>query len=171
MDINIIPYLTVITAIVAGYLTYINQLRLKTFEILYARRTAVLADVEVYLKNLYMLQGEIQKEDMSENLEKYFREYFHEGLILYHKVKGANFGGTATIMADAFFSVVNEPLTKGTMTKEEAKDWIARTINGLSALYGFSHSQLTRELDEMAFSPISRLIRNRKGKVKLAKKS
>jgi len=171
MDINVIPYIAIITAIVAGYLTYINQLRLKTFEILYARKTAVLTDIEIYLKNLYLLQVEIEKEDTSEALAKYFREHFHEGLILFHKVKGANFGGVSDIMADSFWSVVKEPTTKGLMTRDEAKNWLSRTINGLSALYGFSHSQLTKELDEMAFSSFSRMLRNKKRKIKRANKS
>jgi hypothetical protein len=171
MDINIIPYIAIITAIVAGYFTYINQLRLKTFEILYTRKTAVLTDIEEYLKNLCFLQAEIEKEETSEALAKYLREHFHEGLILFHKVKGANFGGVSDIMADTFWSIVCEPSTKGTMTKDEAKSWLSRTINGLSALYGFSHRQLTKELEEMAFSSLSIMLRNNKRKVKSENKS
>ncbi|UXD86336.1 hypothetical protein [Thalassolituus hydrocarboniclasticus] len=170
MELNIAPYLAIITAIVAAYFTYRNQQRLKSFEILYDRKTSVLADMEAYLKNLHLLRSEIEKDELSDVLEKYLREHFHEGLVLYHKVKGANFGGISEVMAETFWSIVKETSTKGAMTKEDAKEWIHRTTNALSALYGFSHSQLTKDLEEMAFSYTARFIRKRKREVKVEKK-
>lgn len=172
MTLDIIPYLTIITAIVAAYLTYRNQLRLKTFELLHERRKSVLLDIEGFLKNLYQLQADLDVEYQSEAVSKYLREHFHEGLILYHKVKGANFGGVSDIMTGTFWSVLTESSKKGdVLTKDEAKEWIRRTSNCLSALYAFSHSQLTKDLENMAFSPISRFIRKRKNRVKVEKKS
>ncbi len=168
MTLDIIPYLTIITAIVAAYLTYRNQLRLKTFELLHERKKSVLLDIEGFLKNLYQLRADIDGEDQRESVSDYLREHFHEGLILFHKVKGANFGSISDNMANTFWSVITEPSKKSEgLTKDEAKEWIIRTTNVLSALYAFSHSQLTKDLEGMAFSPIYRFIKKRKKKVKV----
>ncbi len=169
MELNIVPYLAIITAIVAAYLTYRNQQRLKSFEILYERKASVLADIEAYLKNLNLLCAELERHGPSEVVEKYFREHFHEGLVLFHKVKGANFGGISDVMVESFWSIVSEPFTKEVMNREEAKKLIRRTTTTLSALYGFSHSQLTKDLEEMAFSYTARFIRKRKRAVKVEK--
>ena len=162
-------YIAVVTAIVAAYLTYRNQLRLKSFELLHERRVLVLNDVESFLKNLYKVQIELEDGKSNENIKKYLNEYFHEGLILMHKIKGSNFGETADTLTDTFYSVLNEPAINGVpMSNNEAKSWIVRTINGLSAAYGFSHRQLTNELELMAFSPITRFINKHKKKAKIA---
>ncbi len=168
---NIGPYLAIITAIVAAFLTYRNQLKLKTFELFFERRKSVLMDIEAFWANLGDLQFDIKDNNKSERIDKYLREYFHKGLILYHKVKGANFGGTSEIMLSTFWALVTEPLKKnGTMSLAEFEAWISRTYNVLSALYGFSHSQITRELEHMSFSLISRLIRKYKNRPRVVKR-
>ena len=166
MPQNIGPYLAIIVAIVAAYFTYRNQLKLKTFELLYERRKSVLIDVEGFLKNLYELQTEIECEKKKEKLEKYGREFFREGLILFHKINGANFWGSSDALAETFISVIQEPVTKNdnTLSVDEAKDWIGRTINVLSLLYAFSHKQLTNELECMAFPWYVRYFRKQKNK-------
>lgn len=165
------PYLAIITAIVAAYLAYVNQLKLRTFEFLFERRKLVLDDIEKFLADLYDLQFDLQDESKSENRNKFQREYFHRGLILYHKVKGANFGEVSDTMVDTFMAIMNEPiLEKNEMPLSEFKGWISRLINVVSALYGFSHSQLTGDLEYMAFSPISRLTRKYRNRMKKEKK-
>lgn len=167
---NIGVYLTVITAIIAAYLTYRNQLRLKSFELLYERRVLVLKDIESFLNDLYRVQTDLGANMESENIQKYLNEYFHEGLILMHKVQGANFGELVDKLIGTFWSVLIEPVSKGgSINQSELKSWISRTINGLSAVYGLSHRQLTNELERMAFSPITRLIKKHKNKSKINK--
>lgn len=166
---NLGPYLAIITAIVAAYLTYRSQLRLKTFELLFERRESILTDVEEFLATLYGLKLDLEEKNKSERIDKYTREYFHNGLILYHKVKGASFGGASEEMAETFWTIIQEPLFDETMSLSDFEHWISRTTNVLSALYGVSHRQFTSDLEHMAFSPVSRLVRkhrNRLGEVK-----
>lgn len=163
-------YLAIITAIVAAYLAYINQLKLKTFELFFERRKSVLDDIEKFLADLYDLQFDLQSESESGNRNKFEREYSHRGLILYHKVKGANYGEVSDVMINTFMSIINEPISeKNEMSLSEFKDWISRLTNVVSALYGFSHSQLTKDLEYMAFSPISRLTRKYRNRMKTEK--
>ena len=49
MIAEIAPYITILTAIIVAYLTYRNQLRLKTFEMLIERRNSVLVDIEKFI--------------------------------------------------------------------------------------------------------------------------
>lgn len=164
---NIAPYLAVITAIIAAYYAYRNQLRLKSFELLHERRQEVLRDMEGFLKFLYEVASEKNKNKSSEITEKYKNEYFHQGLILFHKVKGANFGELSENLAQTFFSIIQEPsLKEGVFSEEEFYSWIYRTRNTVSAMYGFSHSIISQELEAMAFTPLQRFMKKRKHKVK-----
>lgn len=163
---SIAPYLTIITAIVAAYFAFRNQLRLKAFELLYERRQSVLNDVEKYLGVLYTLIR-VEQIANNESVHKFASEHFHESHILFHKVKGAQFGELVDGMADAFLSVANEAITpNGSMSEEMFRDIVSRQANTLSALYGFAHRQITVELNEMAFSWIKRFVTKRNEKTK-----
>jgi len=56
MKIEIGAYITIITAIVAAFITYRNQLRLKAFELFLQRRDSVLKDIEKFIEKLYVVQ-------------------------------------------------------------------------------------------------------------------
>ena len=165
------PYLAIITAIVAAYLAYINQLKLKTFELFYERRRLILDDIEKFLADLYDLQFDLQNKSESENRRKFEHEYFHRGLILFHKVKGANYGEASDSMINSLMTIITEPALKdGEMSSSEFKNWISRLTNIVSMLYGISHSQLTADLEHIAFSPISRFTRKYRNRMKTEKK-
>lgn len=151
-------YLTIITAIITAFMAYRSQLRLKTFEILYNRRTSVLDDVVAFINKLYQIETDLDIDKQSEALLKHSQEYFWESHILFHKIKGANFGEDSNTFADTFLSIVTEPPE---VTLEGYKEKIERTINTLSMLYGFSHRQLTKDLEEMTFSLFKQFIRTR----------
>jgi hypothetical protein len=167
MNIEIGAYITIITAIVAAFLTYRNQLRLKAFELFLTRRDSVLIDIEKFIEKLYVVQDELDSGIEPVGFNRYKKEYFHESLILYHKVKGANFGETASVLLQTFWAIIGEPITKDSTT--DARDWVSRTLNSLTALYGFSHSQVTREIESMAFSFIGRLKRRYSSRLKTEK--
>lgn len=160
---EIAPYITILSAIIAAYLTYRNQLRLKTFELLTERRDTVLKDIEEFIEKLYTANFELtNKEELSES-KKYSIEYFHEGLILMHKINGANFGSSTKTLNSTFWKLITEPeINKNTISKEQFKDWIIRTTNTTSLIYGLAHSELTKELETMAFSWPSRKIKEYK---------
>ncbi len=158
----IIPYVTIITAIIAAFLTYKSQLRLKTFEILYSRRTSVLDDIEAFINKLYQVETDLDINEPSDALLKHSQQDFWASHILFHKIKGANFCESSNTFADAFLSIVTEPPEN---TMEGYKERIKRTINTLSALYGFSHSQLTKDLEEMTFSLVVQSFRQLKNKI------
>lgn len=143
-------------------MTYRSQLRLKTFEILYNRRTSVLDDIVAFINKLYQVEADLDKDNkQSEALLKHSQEYFWESHILFHKIKGANFGEDSNTFADTFLSIVTEPPK---VTLEGYKERIERTINTLSILYGFSHRQLTKDLEEMTFSLVKQFIKQQKKK-------
>lgn len=138
-------------------MTYRSQLRLKTFEILYNRRTSVLDDIVAFINKLYQVEADLDIDNkQSDTLLKHAQEYFWESHILFHKIKGANFGEDSNTFADTFLSIVTEPPE---VTLEGYKERIERTINTLSMLYGFSHRQLTKDLEEMTFSLVKQFIR------------
>ncbi len=148
---EIAPYITVFTAIIAAYLTYRNQLRLKTFELLIDRRKSVLIDIEKFISELYETRAEFENPATTKASEKYAREYFHQGMILMHKIKGANFGSTVDTLTDTFWQIITNPgYSEEKLTKDQFKDWIIRTTNTASLIYGLAHRELTRELERMA---------------------
>ncbi|MBX6222238.1 hypothetical protein ABZR34_26105 [Pseudomonas paraeruginosa] len=164
---EIAPYVTILTAIVAAYLTYRNQLRLKTFELLIERRKSVLTDIEKYIENLYAARFDIDKGEDTSASKKYAREYFHEGMMLTHKIIGANFSPAIATLNRTFWTLITEPTKNNSpMSKEQFKDWINRTTNVISLMYGMAHSELTKELDSMATPWISRKLREYKDRKK-----
>ncbi len=164
------PYIAIVTAIVAAYLTYRNQMRLKTFELLFERQQSVIRDLELSLGKLYSVQYDLKNDPQGMNISKYMKECFHDGLILHHKVKGANFGGAAAVMTDTLWSIVQEPsFSNKNMSETDFASWIGRKLNVLSSLYGISHRRLTQDLERMAFSPLSRAVRRYQKRVKTRK--
>lgn len=89
----------------------------------------------------------------NESIHKIKSEHFYESHILFHKVKGAQFGMEVDSIADAFLSVANE--VSDSMSEEIFRDIVTRQINPLFLLYGLAHSQITLELNEMTSSWIS----------------
>ena len=160
-------YIAIITAIIATFLTYRNQLRLKAFELFLKRRDSVLKDIENFIEKLYIIQNELDSGVEAVTFNRYKNEFFHEGLIIYHKVKGANFGGVSSAMLETFWSIINEPVRDD--SKLDPKDWVHRTLNSLTALYGFAHRQVTKEIESMAFSFIGKLKRKYSSRIKFKK--
>ncbi|SLK12945.1 MULTISPECIES: hypothetical protein [unclassified Paenibacillus] len=148
---NIGIYITLISAITVAYLTYRNQMKLKAFEIFLKRREDVLSDIEKYLEMLHQVKLEIDldNDEKKPNLTKFSTEYFHGGLILFHKIKGANFGELSNILASNFWTLINERLTNNKLDKDEFLDWIHRIQNILSTLYGFAHSTVNSEIQSI----------------------
>lgn len=167
MKMEISAYITIITAIIAAFLTYRNQLRLKAFELFLTRRDSVLKDIENFIERLYVIQNELDSSVEAVAFNRYKKEFFHEGLILYHKVKGAHFGGVSSAMLETFWFIIQEPV--GHDSKLNPKDWVHRTLNSLTALYGFAHSQVTIEIESMAFSFIGKLKRKYSSRIKIQK--
>ncbi|MDD0967932.1 MULTISPECIES: hypothetical protein [Pseudomonas] len=160
MFTQIAPYITVLTAIIAAYLTYRSQLRLKTFEMLVERRNAVLLDIEKFIGELYDANYEAVGEEVTLASKKYSREYFHEALILMHKIKGANFGSSVDVLNKTFWQIITKPgYGEAVMSKEQFKDWVSRTTNVVSLIYGLAHSELTKELEKMALPWLSRKLK------------
>ncbi|WP_338508251.1 hypothetical protein [Pseudomonas poae] len=157
MIAEIAPYITILTAIIVAYLTYRNQLRLKTFEMLIERRNSVLVDIEKFIGELYGANFEFVGDEVPVASRKYSREYFHEGLILMHKIKGSNFGSSVDVLNNTFWQIITKPgYNEPTMSKEQFKDWVSRTTNVVSLIYGLAHSELTKELEKMALPWVSR---------------
>ncbi len=149
-DIGI--YITIITIVVGAYLTYNRQLKLKSFEYFFERRKEILNDIEKYLERLYTIRQEIDEQKNAKNLKRYYKNCFHEGLILYHKVKSANFGDTVNILNESYLTIIMEKFEEK-KRKLDVSDWILRTTNTLSPLFGFAHSNLNQEM-EMLTLPV-----------------
>jgi hypothetical protein len=148
-------YITIITAIIAAFLTYRNQLRLKAFELFLARRDSVLKDIEQHIERLYIIENELESGIEDTTYKRYKQDFFRGGLVLYHKIKGANFGEPSSALVETFFSIIHEPI--GNMPDLNPQDWVYRTLNILTALYGFAHSQTTKEIESMSFSFFGKL--------------
>ncbi len=156
MKIDIGAYIAIVTAIIAAFLTYRNQMRLKAFELFLNRRESVLSDIEKFIEKLFIIQNELHSNSDTLIFNKYKKEFFYEGLILYHKVKGANLGGPVDRFIETFWAIINEPISdKGI----DDKDWIHRTLNILSALYGLGHRRLTEEIEGMYLSNVKKGVR------------
>ena len=154
---NIGAYIAIITAIIAAYLTYRNQLKLKAFELFLNRRYETLKDIEDYIMRLYAIKEESKSKKSHQELEKYIIQYSHAGLILYHKVKGCNFGWPEDPFVETFYLIIKEP----TINPEnmDVLDWVNRTLNTLSALLGFAHHRINSEMEKQAFSFTTRFFR------------
>ncbi|MFO1459338.1 MAG: hypothetical protein U1G08_07995 [Verrucomicrobiota bacterium] len=154
---NIIPYLTAITGIILAYLAFRHQQRLKAFELFYSRRAAVLTDIEAQLEKLFAIQKRLT-EGKDDELADCQNRFFHDGLVLYHKIRGANFGDTAEILADSYFSLIQESLGKGSALGVES--WLHRSSNILSMLYGVAHSYLSYQIEILTMPMPLRCLRH-----------
>ncbi len=150
-------YMAIVTAIIAAYFTYRNQLRLRAFELFLNRRYEALNDIEYYIKRLYAIKEELKSKEENQETQKYMIEYSHEGLMLYHKLKGCNFGWPEDPFIETFYAIVNEPIRNP--DNIDKLDWISRTLNTLSALHGFAHRRINSEMEDLAYSYISRCFR------------
>lgn len=170
MEFNIGAYITIVTAIIAAYLTYRNQLRLRAFEIFLGRRDSVLSDTEKYIQKLYLVRDVFESDISGRDTNKHIRELNHDGLVLYHKAKGGNFGALADVLLDTFFHCLQEPPINRALGKDtDLLDWIGRTTNGLTTFYGFAHTQVSKEIEIIAFSLIGRIRRKHLGRLRAEK--
>lgn len=154
------PYITLVAGIIVAYLTYKNQLRLKSFEIFLKRREEVLTDIEKEIKKLQEISLELDSNGEKTNLKKFLKGYFHDSLVLYQKMRGANFH---EVFVENYWLISNEMIGKGEITEEEFKSWIGRLLNMLSAIYGIGHVKINSEIEILTFPWHLRVFR--KGKV------
>ena len=170
MKIEIGAYVTIITAIIAAFLTYRNQLRLRAFELFLNRRDSILANTEKFISQLYEARMAIDNGASEILAYKYIREFNYEGLILYHKAKGANFGETANVLLETFLHILQEPMLASVTEKNiDRQDWIIRTTNILTLFYGLAHSQVSKEVESIAFTLWGNYKRRKLGKAKIQK--
>ena len=171
MGINIGAYITILTAIIAAYLMYRDQLRLRAFEIFLGMRDSILSDNEKFIQRLYLARDAFEGEIHDKDINKYIREFNHDGLILFHKAKGGNFSKLSDVLLDTFLHCLQEPQINRAIGKDsDFIDWIGRTTNCLTAFYGFAHSQVSKEIEIIAYSLISRIKRKRLGRLKTEKR-
>lgn len=152
--VSIAPYLALITAVIAGYLAFRHQQRLKAFELFYGRRSAVLEDIETELEKVHELQEALATGSDAKVREFEFRA-FHNGLVLHHKVRGANFGEVANTMGATYYALLTEALSR--KDSYDPTDWLARMANTLAALHGFAHSALSYEIEMLTLPWYRRL--------------
>jgi hypothetical protein len=164
MKSEIAAYITIITAIVAAFFTYRNQLRLKAFELFIAKRDSVLRDIEYYIKKLYLIQHELDSNVETVTFNECKKEVCYEGLILYYKILGARFGCVSSVFLESFYSLTQEQITN--YSKLESKDWVFRTLNIITTLYGLAHSQVSIEIESMTFSFLGRFVKKYSSKMK-----
>lgn len=157
--ISIAPYITLIAGIIVAYLTYKNQLRLKSFELFLKRREDVLSDIEKEIKKLQDIMVELDSDGEKPTMERFKKEYFHNGSILYHKMKGANL---KKILVESYWNVLTKEMFNKKGTQEEFKDWIKTLLNSLSTIYGVGHSDLNSEIEIITFPWYIRLIKKSK---------
>ncbi|CAH0186672.1 hypothetical protein [Peribacillus simplex] len=155
------PYITFITAIFVAYLTYQSQLRLKSFELLLKRREEVLHDMEKAIEKFYLIRYELLSPDESQKQtwEKYSRDFYHENIVLYHKIKGANFGKTSFSLLEKFYQVTFEAAYIRSRTEEGALKWIQSLLTLLTTLYGYAHSNVNKEIETISLPLYKRIAR------------
>jgi len=168
----ITPWIAVISAIVAGFVAYRNQLRLKAFELLLSRRTDLLKAIEKRIEFYREVIIELDSgQDERSYLTRFSRTEFHEALILYHRAKGVALGPLADTLIETYWAINKESFS-GSLDNITLKSHLERKINSLAAFYGFSHSKISREIESLAISPIKRILRfvGIKEKLKVRKK-
>ncbi len=142
-------YVTIITAIIAAFLTYRNQLRLRAFEMFLIRRDQVLSDAEKFITRLYHMKTELEQGIM-ERRRSNVTVLDYEGEILYHKANGAKFGRTADMFIETFFRILNDP--RRYEDDFDLIDWNRRLTTQLTSFYGVAHRQVSREIESIAFT-------------------
>jgi hypothetical protein len=143
------PYLAIVTAVIAAYMTFRNQQRLKAFELLYVRREAVFKDLEAQLARIHALQSAFRKRSTdAEPVDNY--QLFFEGQLIVQKVKGARFGAAADQLADSYQTILDELFRDP--DNLDLMDWLDRCRNALSILYGASHRDMSHAIESLTVS-------------------
>ncbi|MCM3032945.1 MULTISPECIES: hypothetical protein [Bacilli] len=158
---SLAPYIALIAGIIVAFLTFKSQLRLKSYELLLKRREEVLSDIEKEIEKLQTINLEL-KGETSPTFERYGSDYFQNGLILYHKMKGANFGETAGYLIETYYHINNEKIGVESISTDDLKSWIFRKTNVLSSLYGLAHSKVNMEIQYLTLPGYKRLYQNGK---------
>jgi len=151
------PYAAVMTAVIAAYLAFRHQQRLKAFELFYGRRTEVIRDIEAELSRVHTDLETCQPDSRMRVADYHFR-YFNRGMVLHQKVAGANFGEMTTLMGSTYYALLMEPLSQP--ESFDLSDWLERMANTLAALYGITHNALSYEM-EMLTLPWHRKVQAR----------
>ncbi|MFZ2149327.1 MAG: hypothetical protein WAV28_19115 [Sedimentisphaerales bacterium] len=155
----ITPWIAVISAIVAGFVAYRSQLRLKAFELLLSRRSELLKAIEERIEFYREVIMELDSgKDECPHLDRFCRTEFHEGLILYHRAKGVALGPLADALIETYWAVNMESIS-GSLDRIALKGHLERKINSLAAFYGFSQSKISHEIEALAISKLKRILR------------
>jgi hypothetical protein len=156
--------IAILTAILTAYIAFLHQQRLKAFELFYGRRNDVIKDIEIAINRLFEVQTKLRK---NEPYCEFKDRAFLDGLVLHHKIQGANFGKTANLLGRTYFSIIQEPIKAGSIKREDIDSWLERQLTCLSAIHGFAHNELSREMRFLTrsriddfFSHISEQTRN-----------
>ena len=147
---------TAIAGIAAALLAFRHQQRIRAFELFLARRESVLSRVEQELSHLHLVLTESAGEEGQAAFDAIAYSAFRDGLVLFHRMKGCNFGETTDALADTYFSVLSESLDQGPV----AVDWLRRLVSCLSAWHALAHRSLSEELDALRFMVIPAFLRN-----------
>jgi hypothetical protein len=137
------PLITAGAAITAAYSTLRHRQRLRVFELYLGRRNDVLRDVEATIRRLQ----ESRRGDVDGGLG---REFFDSGLVLFHKIKGADFGPLPETLAESYFSIVSE--WYGVESGDDIADIENRALNVLTLLNGYAHGAMSREISSLSQS-------------------
>ena len=135
--------LTILTAILTAYVAFRHQQRLKAFELFYARRNEVIKDIEAAINTIVNVQTD-HADDRPRNT--FNARCFRDGLVLHHKIKGANFGVVADAMGSTYYFILEEMLHQGFKKESDWNNWLDRQLNCLSLLHGLAHRQMSKEM-------------------------
>lgn len=138
-------FVTLLVAILTIYSGFRNQQRLKAFELSYARRNEVLKDIEAALNTLFEILASADDE-RAKLIHKFGVRSWQDGLVLYHKIQGGNFGRPAELSADTYYAVLTECLKEDISPPDKLNSWIVRQTNTLGATHGFAHAEMSREV-------------------------
>lgn len=155
----ITPLVAVVSAVVAGYITFRNQIRLKALELLLERRQELLKTVEERIELYRNVLAELaETTDSKQNIKLFTGNEFHDSMMLYHRAKGIALGPVADSLIETYWAIGHESLGRS-MGKDEAVAMLQRKINTLSAFYGFAHIRISSEIEKMTLSRFERLKR------------
>lgn len=156
------PWVAIITTVLAGYWTFKNQLRLKSFELLLNRRNDVLKLVEMRMAFYRLVLNDLDTEPpnlKSETCKLFLNNSFHDTLILYHKAKGVCLGPVAELFINSYWKTCAEAAFKGDVTPAEARKSVVHRLNDLAAFYGCAHSRISTEIESFSLSYFNKLKR------------
>jgi len=156
---SITPWMAVVSAVVAGYLTFRNQMRLKAFELLLERRQKLLEAVEDRIKFYRIVLAELEENpESTPNIKIFTSNEFHDSLMLFHRAKGVALGPLADILIETYWTIGHEGLGRS-LGKDETIGMIQRKINALAAFYGFAHSRISSEIETITLSVVEQIKR------------